>query len=198
MKQLKITKHKCKQCWLKVGDLNLVTVWITKYCSIKCRDKHIRTKLKEKKEKDKIRKAKVREKKAESVGVLTKKFDTIFSRFIRLRDSIATTGIKTRCRCITCSNIYDTAAIHNWHFASRRFYITRWEEKNCNAQCYMCNVWLSWEQYKHWIEIDKKYWEWTAEELIRKWSEVYKLSSVWLKEQIAIYEEKYNTLIDLH
>jgi len=35
----------------------------------------------------------------------------------------------------------------------------------------MCNVWLWWEQYKHWQKIDEMYWEGTAEQImqIAKW-----------------------------
>jgi hypothetical protein len=45
---------------------------------------------------------------------------------------------------------------------SRRHLHTRYVQTNCHAQCPKCNLWGSWEQYKHWVYIDKRYGKYTA------------------------------------
>jgi len=193
-------KIKCKECenyFEKPEAHNLITAFWVKFCSLKCRrsftldkqrkekEKNLTRQKKEKLEtKKKERREKVKTKRANSPSVLIKKADILFSKFIRLRDSYKTTWTPDRCKCITCSKEYETKLIHNWHFASRRFYQTRWLDKNCNAQCYMCNVGMWWEQYKHWQEIDKMYWEWTAEQIMSYAREVTPLNTEELKQII--------------
>ena len=64
-----------------------------------------------------------------------KKLDTIFSQYIRLRD----TDEYGYGRCITCSNGFHYDEFECGHFRSRRNLTTRWLEENANAQCFECN-----------------------------------------------------------
>lgn len=61
--------------------------------------------------------------------------DRAFSKYIRLRDSDEN-GL---CRCISCGKIHRWDDIDNGHFINRRHMGTRFDEKNCNAQCRHCN-----------------------------------------------------------
>ena len=89
---------------------------------------------------------------------MMKEADRVFSIYIRERDRGN--------NCITCNS--DWQENHqNWHFASRRYLNTRWHEKNANSQCPKCNLWGSGEQYKHWLALDRLYWKWTAEQIMR-------------------------------
>lgn len=84
---------------------------------------------------------------------LIAKLDTIFSEFIRLRDSDSQ-GI---CKCITCGSFHHWRECDAGHFITRDNMATRWEEENVNAQCQKCNRFQSGKQYEHGLAIDKKF-----------------------------------------
>jgi|SRR3990170_2874929 len=64
-------------------------------------------------------------------AVLIKELDTVFSIFIRQRDK----GV-----CFTCGDVKFWRFQQNGHYVSRTHQILRWSEKNCNTQCYACNI----------------------------------------------------------
>jgi uncharacterized Rmd1/YagE family protein len=63
------------------------------------------------------------------------KADRWFSIFIRLRDSDEN-GI---CRCVTCKTSHYWKLLDCGHFVKRQHQATRFNEKNCAAQCKKCN-----------------------------------------------------------
>jgi len=65
----------------------------------------------------------------------TKKLDTIFSQFIRLRD----TDEYGYGRCITCGETFHYKDLECGHFRKCRHKTTRWLEENAHAQCFECN-----------------------------------------------------------
>jgi len=71
------------------------------------------------------------------VKQLIKKLDSIFSKFIRLRDA-SNDGI---CRCITCGTLHRWEQMDAGHYVKRQYMATRFNEFNCHAQCRKCN-WL--------------------------------------------------------
>ena len=73
---------------------------------------------------------------------IVKKLDTIFSQYIRLRNS--ENEIST---CFTCGKEDHWKKLQNGHFQSRKHYSTRWDETNCQVQCAGCNVFKYGEQY---------------------------------------------------
>ena len=76
---------------------------------------------------------------------LVKKLDTIFSIFIRLRKANELGEVS----CYTCGKKDHYKKMQCGHFMSRKHYSTRWEELNCQVQCYSCNVMRYGEQYKY-------------------------------------------------
>ena len=66
---------------------------------------------------------------------MIKKLDTIFSKFIRLRD----TDEYGYGRCITCGETFHYKELECGHFRSCRHKTTRWLPENANAQCTECN-----------------------------------------------------------
>ena len=153
-----------------------------KLCAV-CVKKSQIVKLKE-------RKAKVKKKKAESIGVLTKKLDRIFSVFVRL------SGTKEdgSCTCFTCSKVLHWREIQCGHFQSRRFYSTRFHELNCKPQCYGCNIGLSGNQYTFGINLDKLHGKDTADSMVRKSKEVKKFTSEKMMELIEHYEKEVSEI----
>jgi len=92
-----------------------------------------------------------------------KRADRLFSLFVRQRDAVD--GI---CRCITCNTPHPWRSIHAGHFISRGKENTRYNEKNCAAQCVSCNSFREGMQYEHGKAIDRKYGEGTADSLVIK------------------------------
>lgn len=67
---------------------------------------------------------------------LQEKLDRIFSEFIRLRDS----DEKGFCGCISCTSVIFWRNVDCGHFKKRGNLSTRYDPKNCNAQCKTCNI----------------------------------------------------------
>ena len=116
---------------------------------------------------------------------LVKKLDTIFSIYIRLRKANKQ-GIVT---CYTCGKQDHYKKMQCGHFMSRKHYSTRWEELNCQVQCYSCNVMRYGEQYKYGLELKKEYGEDLPEELLTMSRQIVKFSNDDLQEMINRYKQ---------
>jgi hypothetical protein len=73
---------------------------------------------------------------------LKKKAWTLFSKYIRLRDCLKTTGTTTHGVCITCSRNYPIESLQAGHFIAGRSNAVLFNEEMTHAQCYACNVGL--------------------------------------------------------
>jgi len=114
---------------------------------------------------------------------LVKKLDTIFSQYIRLKNSID--EIST---CFTCGKRDHWKKLQNGHFQSRRHYSTRWDEINCQVQCSGCNVFKYGEQYVFGNKLDQKFGTGTARRLHIKAQKIVKLSDSDLEDMIKRYK----------
>ena len=128
-----------------------------------------------------------------SVSKLKKKADALYSLYVRLRDS-SPDGL---CECITCFEKKPIKSMQAGHFMSRRFNSTRYEEENCNAQCYRCNVAFNGEQYKYGLNVDLKYGTGTAKKLMKMSAVPHQFTTEELqqiiddaKTAIAFYEKE--------
>jgi len=65
---------------------------------------------------------------------LVASLDKIFSQFIRLRDTPGGVG-----RCISCQKVIMYKDCDCGHYINRKHMTTRFDEKNCHAQCRSCN-----------------------------------------------------------
>lgn len=63
------------------------------------------------------------------------RLDRVFSEYVRLRDADSNGYI----RCISCGKIAHWKESDCGHYVNRKHLSTRWNEKNCNAQCPACN-----------------------------------------------------------
>ncbi len=113
---------------------------------------------------------------------LIKKLDTIFSKYIRLRDA----DKEGYCRCCTCGEKYHWSKIQAGHFISRKYYATRWDEKNTNAQCIKCNVFQYGAEYRYSLYLGEN----LSSELYLKSREIVKFADDEIKDKIEIYKEK--------
>ena len=120
---------------------------------------------------------------------LVKKLDTIFSIYIRLRKA-DDLGVVS---CYTCGKKDYYKKMQCGHFMSRKYYSTRWEELNCQVQCYSCNVMRYGEQYKYGLELQKEYGKDLPEELLTMSRQIVKFSNDDLLDKI----NRYKQLVDL-
>ena len=105
-----------------------------------------------------------------------------FSKFIRLRDAIKTTGTKTHLHCITCSRKYKAFGVgcaHAGHFIAGRNNSILIDEKFVNGQCPICNRWRG----GIWVVYEQKMIEMWGEEAVKE----VKLRSLQTK-QVKAYE----------
>ena len=116
---------------------------------------------------------------------LVKKLDTEFSIYIRKR--YAKNDIST---CVTCNKSDQWNKLQCGHFQSRKHYSTRWDEVNCQVQCYSCNVMRYGEQYKFGLFLNSKYGNMTAENLLRISKQSVKIKDFELVEMIEYYKIK--------
>lgn len=122
---------------------------------------------------------------------LIHKLDTIFSKYIRLRDADSD-GI---CRCITCGTHKHWTELDNGHFVKRQNMSLRFSEINCNAQCRKCNWSEQGADDKYKEAIIKKYGQKQYDLLMYHKSQTKKWSLFELEYLIKEYQQKVNELL---
>ncbi len=90
-----------------------------------------------KKDRDKSKKSRTPKKNWGTTRSAVRKLDTIFSLYIRLRDSKAYGG--RHFRCISCGRMLPFEKGDCGHYISRRNMVLRFSEDNCHMQCSHCN-----------------------------------------------------------
>ncbi len=119
--------------------------------------------------------------KPKTVTWYKKKLDAIFSKYIRYRDD----G-----QCFTCPNKNHPKKMQNGHFSPRQHLATRYDERNCNCQCYACNMLYGGNPATYAVRLEEKYGKGIIQELEAKRWEVTKLDIVWYAEKIEYYKAK--------
>lgn len=129
---------------------------------------------------------------AKSASQVKKEADTVFSRYIRLRD-MDENGL---CHCVTCGRVGTPKEMDCGHYQKRQHMATRYDERNCHAQCKRCNNWEQGAQDLHAIAIDTLYGDGTATMLrdIARTRGKYPL--YWMTVVRDKYKDKLKKLID--
>jgi len=122
---------------------------------------------------------------------IVKKLDAIFSLYVRLRN--AKNEIAT---CYTCGKKDHYKKLQCGHFQSRKHYSTRWDETNCQVQCYSCNVAKYGEQYIFGNNLNNDFGANTSEKLLQKSRTLVKFSNDELLEKIEYYKKTLKKLGD--
>ena len=92
--------------------------------------------------------------------------DKWFSKYIRLRDCLRTTGTRTHGVCCTCGKIVPFAGGDCGHFISRDRLSLRYCEENAHFQCRECNRFRSGNQAVHMLHVNELHGAGTAENLL--------------------------------
>lgn len=84
---------------------------------------------------------------------LRQRADSVFSTFIRLRDADKQWVVT----CPLCWSKQPRKKAQNMHFIKRSCWFYRYNEQNCHAGCYRCNVVLSWNYIAYTRFMQKEY-----------------------------------------
>jgi hypothetical protein len=87
----------------------------------------------------------------------------MFSKYIRLRDCLKTTGFPDQGRCVTCDKYFPYSELQAGHAIAGRNNSILFDEKLVNAQCRGCNGYGNgrYADYSLWFikEYGQKEWE---------------------------------------
>jgi Bacteriophage Lambda NinG protein len=122
-------------------------------------------------------------KKTKTLAKWKKELDVVFSRYIRQRDE----G-----QCFTCPKKDDPKFMQCGHFVPRQYLAVRFDEKNCNCQCYACNMLYNGQPSAYAIRLKAKYGDSIIEELESARLVTTKLDPIWYQEKIAHYQSLLN------
>ncbi len=126
---------------------------------------------------------------SKEVTKLKKKADTVFSKYIRMRD-----GVKTEhgwyAGCITCGAYKPVAQQQAGHFVSRACNKLRFDEENVNVQCFSCNVKQHGNQFEYAKQVDLKYGDGTADKLHNQRHDTKQFKAFELQEIIDEYSKQ--------
>lgn len=128
---------------------------------------------------------------APKISTLKKKLDKVHSYYVRLRD----TDSDGYGDCISCGTTLEWSQGQNGHFRPRQHLSTRWEDTNTHLQCSRCNCWGGGESYLYALELDRRYYEGKADELVAQSREFKKFMVFEYQELIAEYTEKCKELL---
>ena len=119
-------------------------------------------------------------------STLVKDLDTVFSKYIRLKDAIDEIA-----ECVTCGKKDHWKKLQNGHFMSRRHYSTRWDENNVGVQCYGCNITNQGQQFLFAKYLGLE----VAEQMVIKSKQTVKFSDDDLKDMIDYYKKELDKLM---
>lgn len=120
-----------------------------------------------------------------------------FSKYIRLRDALKTTGTITHVKCITCGKLLTISFCDAGHFVSRRYNSTLFDERNVNTQCRYCNRFLNGALLKYRRQLVRMYGEGVDTELEDKATEIKKYDINDLTSLAKCYKMKVEGLLNV-
>lgn len=109
---------------------------------------------------------------------LVKELDRVFSLWIRKRDWN---------KCVMCGT---SENVQNGHLFSRANLSTRWDEINCNAQCWKHNIMHENDSKPYTDWFIKNYGQAMYDDLRDRWHwKPFKVTNDWIKEKIEYYSK---------
>ena len=139
---------------------------------------------------------KASKKKTRSVRWWKKKAWVAFSNYIRLRDCVKTTETTEYGLCITCGHTSEKKNLHAGHFIPGRRNSILFDERNCHAQCYACNMHLHGNTLNYLDKMLTRYGRHVVDELRLLDKQVRKFTIGELKDIRDHYNELADELID--
>lgn len=123
-----------------------------------------------------------------SVSTLVRKLDTVFSLYIRLRDS-RPFGYRAA-RCISCGQVKPFDQMDAGHFIGRTHMATRFDEENVHCECRSCNRFSADHMIYYQRNLESKIGRDRTDLLVARGHGTKKWSSWELEILIAHYKEE--------
>lgn len=114
-----------------------------------------------------------------------KEFQTIFNKYIRLRDE--------KEPCISCG-VYDCEEFHAGHYIATTHQYLRFNELNCWKQCSKCNTYLRGNLIPYRINLIKKIGLDAVEQLENSRHNKFEIEIYEIKQQIELYKQKIKAI----
>lgn len=127
-----------------------------------------------------------------------KKAWEVFSRYIRIRDAIRTTGDIATGSCVSCGKRYPSfgrGGLQAGHFLAGRSNALLFDERNCHAQCYGCNMAKGGNYQEYQIFMEQTYGFGVIQELRNRRHLDVKITKEGFDTIRDTYIEKYETLV---
>ena len=115
------------------------------------------------------------------------KIDKVFHEYIRRRDADNNTG---NCNCISCGKTIHFSESDAGHFISRKYLITRYDERNVNLQCRKCNRFEYGRQYEYSIALGQE----LSQELLQTSRSMVKYTDADWQEIFKKFNDKLNVI----
>ena len=131
---------------------------------------------------------KAKKKKEPTITVQKKKLWPVFSRYIRMRDCLATTKSITHGKCCTCGRLYPIGKLQAGHFIPGRQDSVLFEPTCVHAQCYRCNVQRQGEWVKYFRFMEEKYGQAEIFRLMALSEEVRLITPEWVANSMQYYK----------
>lgn len=110
-----------------------------------------------------------------------------FSRYVRLRDCLATTGWPDTGRCVTCGLEKPFEELQAGHFVDGRSRHVLFDERATHAQCYACNVPRKGNKDAYWPFMLDKYGRGVTDELVS----AKRKAGTWTIPELTEIERRY-------
>lgn len=117
-----------------------------------------------------------------------------FSKYIRLRDCLATTGDPEWGMCISCGRTYEFFRLQAGHLVPGRRNAVLFDEDGVNAQCVRCNKYMSGNTAKYRVVLLKKIGPHRVELCEARAYETVKYTDFDYKQIAKMYREKYKEI----
>lgn len=119
-----------------------------------------------------------------------------FSRYIRVRDCLLTTGKPDHGICCTCGKAVEYKYSQAGHFISGRRNAVLFSEKGVHLQCYGCNIGRGGALHEYWLFMEEKYGRPVIDQLIRESKETVKYTKQDYQDIAKEYHDKIEELLD--
>ena len=97
---------------------------------------------------------------------------------------------------MTCGKVYPLKSLQAGHFIAGRGNSILFEEHNCHAQCYACNVVRGGEQFIHGQKVEDFYGKKEVERLSKLKNEARKFTLDELEELTSYYREEVKQMLE--
>lgn len=125
-----------------------------------------------------------------SVSKEKKKTWAVFSKYIRLRDAVRTTGTLAEAKCVSCQKKYPIKSLQAGHFVSRTHTSVMFDEQNVHAQCVGCNMFKQGNFAGYLEEMRRLYGETVIDRILSTRFEIKRFKASELLEMKEMYKQK--------